>query len=72
MVDGSTNEMVGCFTVRLKELMIITLSESEMMKGDQGCIQGILKRQHISFKHECLLFLRKEMNKNNNKHLLGP
>ena len=57
-MHGSTIEMVGCFAIDLKEHMIITLLESEMMKGNQECILGILKRQHISYKLEWL-FSRK-------------
>ena len=41
VMHGPTIEMVGCFTIDLKEIMIITLLESKMMKGDQESILGI-------------------------------
>ena len=34
--DGLTIKMVGCFAIDLKELIIITLLESKMMKGDKS------------------------------------
>ena len=34
--DGLTIEMVGCFAIDPKELIIITLLESKMMKGDKS------------------------------------
>ena len=38
--DGLTIEMVGCFAIDLKELIIITLLESKMMKGDKSVFKA--------------------------------